>query len=343
MRRRSLLAAPALLLTAAQPLQYDTTPPPTIALTRGRIAPLSGWTVGLFDDFTSFPQSTTSEQVWTGAFTWLAAMSPGWYGQGQELIVNAHQAHRAGIPGAMVPFLSGGFSPFSCADSILRITAFRPTTTQLNALKTLDIYRSLFPPEQGGDGTHVRRAFTDGVMPVVSGGLCSAKDMTRAGYGHGYFECQLKAPVTANGDSTGMWPAFWLNYTQPDYTPEVDIFEQQVGAVPRKLQATLHWGKPKNSVDLVDVDTGYDLTQAFHTYGCLWTPHFIAIYFDGQLRGSFRLSDEAAQVYNGSSPLDIRLNFSLGWPWEKHQYWVSPEQLPATFEIDWVRWSHVNV
>jgi hypothetical protein len=369
--RRSLLAASTGMLlkpylgTAAGSMAngiigYGITPPPSIPNVRGDLSPL-GWTVGLFDDFSSFSQSITSETVTTSSFTWLAAAAPGWYGQGQELIVNAHQAAQAGISGAATPFLEGGFSPFSCADSILSITAFMPTAIQLASLKQLDAYRGLFPQEAGGTGTNIRTAFSSGVnqSPIISGALCSAKRFAYTPgqqYGYGYFECNLRVPAGANGSSRGLWSSFWLNYTDADYSPEIDVWEQSGDEIPQILESTIWFNYPKQSIILVNKNTCVDLSQAFHTFGCLWTPYYIATYLDGNLRGSF-ISPNIPPPASGSAstpmesegrandhwfgpagPLDIRILFSLGQPWAGGHY-MAPEQLPSTLQVDWVRYS----
>jgi len=369
--RRSLLSAAASVLlnphvgsatdrTANSGIRYGITPPPLIPNVKGSLSPL-GWTVGLFDDFLSFSQSATSESVTTGSFTWLAAAAPGWYGQGQELIVNAYQAARAGVPGATIPFLAGGFSPFSCKNSILSITAFCPTALQLDSLKHLDTYRDLFPKEVGDTGAHIRTAFSTAVnqKPVISGGLCSAIEFApnpSQRFGYGYFECNLKVPSGANGSSKGLWSSFWLNYTEPDYSPEIDIWEQTGDEASQKLESTMWFDIPKRSIELVKEDTGIDLSKKFHTFGCLWTPNYIAIYLDGNLRGSYISPDipppsdanSSAPIESGgrandhwfgpAGPLDIRILFSLGQPWAGGHY-VVPEQLPSTLEVDWVRYS----
>lgn len=104
---------------------------------------------------------------------------------------------------------------------------------------------------------------------------------------YGYFEIRAKAQA-----GSGHHSAFWMVGTQPDQgtsngvtqmASEIDIFEI-LGNDPTKINFNLHpFGDPKLTKKAIVVDTGVNLTAAYHVYGLAWEPGSLKLYFDNQL------------------------------------------------------------
>lgn len=121
----------------------------------------------------------------------------------------------------------------------------------------------------------------------------------------GYVEARIKVPACE-----GCWPAFWMLPAPPNTTPattwawpgkfpeELDIFEFFPNVPGNIAQYNTHWGTwsasdPNNFSQVYDLDhpqTGpalqrwvstADLSNAFHTYGFLWTDTYIQFFVDG--------------------------------------------------------------
>jgi beta-glucanase (GH16 family) len=103
---------------------------------------------------------------------------------------------------------------------------------------------------------------------------------------YGYLEARIKNP--AGG---GTWPAFWMLGNDIGTRPwplcgEIDIMEGE-GNAPYTNWGTVHWansnqwdhiqGPGNNTVTLTS-----KLSDAYHTYGILWTPTSFTWYIDGK-------------------------------------------------------------
>ena len=147
---------------------------------------------------------------------------------------------------------SNGFTPFSIVDGALRIRAERTAALGFRA------------------GEIPKDPLTGAPYQWVSGVLNSRRRFIQQG---GYFEIEARVP---NGIAT--WPAFWLLPADEVHPPEIDVFEH-LGHQPDKYRVNcISLGPAPNETT---VDTGHDLGETFHRFGCLWTDTSIRFYLDG--------------------------------------------------------------
>jgi len=107
--------------------------------------------------------------------------------------------------------------------------------------------------------------------------------MASAAWKYGQFVISAKMPNGAY-----LWPALWMMPRDSVYggwaaSGEIDIFEGK-GQNPSEYQSTLHYGAawPNNVYQGSGAQTySADLTAAFHTYTCTWTPDSITFAIDG--------------------------------------------------------------
>ncbi|HOK55944.1 MAG TPA: family 16 glycosylhydrolase [bacterium] len=164
----------------------------------------------------------------------------------------------------------------------------------------------------------------------ASGLLCS-NDPKGNGFSlqYGYFEMRAKLP-----GGQGVWPAFWLvsSYDRTDKNAgkdgaiEIDIIEYY--GVPDAYSSVIHiWEpKPHRGVGTRVTTRKNEITEDFHNYGCMVTPEWIIMYFDGVEVWRVKTPPEH------NKPLMILLNFALGsgWPIDK-----VPNS--SFMYVDWVR------
>lgn len=145
---------------------------------------------------------------------------------------------------------------------------------------------------------------------------------------YGYFEMRAKLPA-----GKGLWPAFWLNASQPKNSKEpgieVDILEHY-GHFPDSYQALVHiWPKPTQGVpfwkEVVQVPAG-SLYSDFHTYGADVEPDFITVYLDRKEVWRTRTPPEH------HSDLMILANLAMGSGWPIDE---TPD--PSVMQIDYIR------
>lgn len=151
---------------------------------------------------------------------------------------------------------------------------------------------------------------------------------------NGYMEVRTKAADAA------MTSSFWaIGYQQ-----ELDVYEQMgrpTGEGPldiagNTLKASIHdWQPPaqrptrkfghKTKLD-------FNVADDFHVYGAEWGEDYIKFYLNGELI-SETTQEEVGEHWVLTNPMEIWLDSEifvwLGLP--------TPEQLPATYEIDYVR------
>ena len=186
---------------------------------------------------------------------------------------------------------SFGISPFSIEQGVLTITADRAGP-------------EIAPRIQG-------RQYTSGV-------LTNYPSFSQL---YGYFEMRAKLPP-----GRGLWPTFWLLPTDLSWPPEIDVVET-VGD-PTKLYATVHYGKTDHHVGFpVQVP---DTTTDFHTYGTLWTPNYIAWYFDQQ-----RIAVTATPADMHQKKMYLLINLAIGGTWAGSP--TSQTPFPARLQIGYIR------
>jgi beta-glucanase (GH16 family) len=163
-----------------------------------------------------------------------------------------------------------------------------------------------------------------------SGLLCS-NDPKGQGFSlqYGYFEMRAKLPA-----GKGVWPAFWLvssyDRTNPeagkDGSIEIDVIEYY--GFPDSYMSTVHiWEpKPHRAQGMMITTRPYEISNDFHNYGCMVTPEWIIMYFDGVEVWRVKTPPEH------NKPLMILLNLALGGGWP-----IDEVKSPTHMFVDWIR------
>ena len=199
---------------------------------------------------------------------------------------------------------SGGVNPLAVSGSVLTITASRT-------------------PAGAATG-----------QPYVSGVLCGHRKLQRR---YGYVEGRLRIPP-----GQGLWPALWLRPWPDDGTwGEIDIVET-VGENPLILYNTVHSGTYAEGVHRMNnADGGHatpfsalgvDPTAGFNLYGVDWREDRIVFYFNRRPTKSVVTPPECK---TNMAPI---INFALGGDWAGAVVETSPSQIPAQYQVDYVRW-----
>ena len=291
---------------------YGTTPPAT--------AP-TGWTQGFFEDFQSWnigsgldasgnPYATTTANP---NAQWQLVPLPGTYCINPSLEQEWFCSPQA----------TPGINPFSQSGSILSINASVNHNIKASLPKgKLSHYLPNLFNQYISQGMQVQ--------PFASGGINTSNFLNPQ---YGYFELNCKQPV-----GKGMWSAFWLNPNPSEF----DIFET-VGGQNTKCGFTAHYNPGNvmvgNSDSSYGPDLGADTTAGFHTYGGLWTPNYLAWYFDGNLVYSAPMTSQGIGGFN-VNPTFVIINFAIGVGMGSSRAIAS--QLPKSFEIDWFRYSQLG-
>jgi beta-glucanase (GH16 family) len=161
---------------------------------------------------------------------------------------------------------------------------------------------------------------------------------------YGRFEMRARVP-----DVSGMWPAFWMRPADGVYggwprSGEIDILEY-AGPTPtswsdRRFVHDLHWysdtapGHNGSAGRFTPVSTAW--LDQFHTFAVEWSPTGFRWFVDGHLTHEVH-SGWSAPGGGPGAPFDqdffITLNLQVGgWAGQ-----VADAQLPAQYEVDWVR------
>lgn len=160
------------------------------------------------------------------------------------------------------------------------------------------------------------------IAPRFTSGMLSTEKSFRQRYG--YFEARIKVPHVV-----GTWPAFWL-LGEPGTYDEIDVMEV-LGGRPTRQYLGHQWGEAaglKHSQRLT-LDT-LDLSQAFHTYGVLWTPDVIAYYRDGSEIGRFKNPGIKRPMY-------LIVSIGMDGDWNKREGFVAAPNAHATMQVSSVR------
>jgi beta-glucanase (GH16 family) len=192
--------------------------------------------------------------------------------------------------------MSLGLNPFSVNDGILTIRADRATPALRQHL-------------QG---------------QLYTSGLLTTKYSFSQLYG--YFEMRAKFPL-----GRGLWPAFWLLPTDQSWPPEIDVVEI-LGDQPSTLYTTVHMvvGTKNKRDDKIGFGSRVpDVTMNFHTYGVMWSPNYIAWYFDGK-----RVAYTTTPA-NVRKPMYILINLAVGGDWPGQP--DGNTKFPADMQVDYIR------
>ncbi len=145
---------------------------------------------------------------------------------------------------------------------------------------------------------------------------------------YGYFEVRSK-PMNSKASSS-----FWFYADDPDLWTEIDVFEMS-GAHPDHddvYHMTLHVMKSPE-VEKTPYSSGtnwkapFRFVDGFHRYGLLWTPEKLCWYVDDEL---------VRETENKYWKQPLNVNFDS----ETMPEWFGlpdPKELPATFQIDYIR------
>jgi hypothetical protein len=171
---------------------------------------------------------------------------------------------------------------------------------------------------------------------------CSANGVYCHAWTYGYFEMSM-----AFNPANGNWPALWLmpvkyNSDSVHTGPELDVFEWQ-SQNPTAGYSTIHaWS---NGADLGDAPAanawplppGTDLSK-FNTYGALWTPTAVYIYFNNLLVETISTKSAPFNTqFAGQYPMFIVLSETAGCNWTVSQTRVcSGQTSPLDMQVQWV-------
>lgn len=101
----------------------------------------------------------------------------------------------------------------------------------------------------------------------------------RFGFTYGYVESRMRVP-----SCSGCWPAFWMLPVKEGWPPEIDIYEFFDSATLKYPYFSSHWKGTTTDQEYVTNTYGTpsgDYTEAWHTYGMLWTPDSVQSFVDG--------------------------------------------------------------
>jgi beta-glucanase (GH16 family) len=287
----------------------------------------TGWTERFFEDFNSWhiaggldgssnPYATTDAHP---EARWQLVPIPGTY------CVNPNREQEWYCSPAVTP----GINPFSQSGSVLRIAA--TTGSDVKAAVQAGALRTRLSPLYND---YVAQGMQD--PPFASGGINTSNFLNPK---YGYFELKCRQP-----SGLGMWTAFW---THPS-PGEFDIFES-VGGRHNRMGYTAHHNRcfPSRSACVGAVSSnagnGYlpdldDTTADFHVYGGLWTPNYLAWYYDGRL--VFRAPATVNGVGGFATPSYIIINFAMGTGMGSAR--TPASALPAYMDVDWFRYSQLG-
>jgi len=165
---------------------------------------------------------------------------------------------------------------------------------------------------------------------------------------YGSFVASCKMPAGA-----GFWPAFWLF---GGIGTEIDVFEYG-SKYPTNQHTTIHhWSGSTDVAQITNtVNTGVDLSQAFHIYRADWDPFYIRFYIDNNqvfqicrflnTDGSFVTSCnlnpgvyEVQTAYPQGSPNNVNIiaGSGVGGPFNDNNLPAS-SVCPSQMEIDYIR------
>ncbi|MDQ0371068.1 glycoside hydrolase family 16 protein [Catenuloplanes indicus] len=150
---------------------------------------------------------------------------------------------------------------------------------------------------------------------------------------YGRFEIRAKTP-TGPGNSTGLWPAFWL---RPDDggVGEIDVVELPGGEdyYHAATQSIFYDYTPVKQDNRYDFPVGYP-ADGYHTYVTEWDRDELRWYIDGTEVWKRNRSTTPWFTEAFSRPFHLRINFQVGgWLGDPN----AATTFPADFRVDYVR------
>lgn len=165
--------------------------------------------------------------------------------------------------------------------------------------------------------------------------------LNELGFQYGIVEVSARFTKTAQGS----WPAIWMMPSKPVWSGwpqcgEIDIMEHLNNDT--YYWSVIHTNYTDNYNSPCNTTNSVDLSE-FNTYGIEWTSEVITFYFNGKNIGlqyrNRNFADNQENSYKQwpfDAPFYLILNNALGgvgtWPGA-----IDDSQLPAIFEIDWVK------
>eukprot|EP00039_Didymoeca_costata_P002491 m.60566 g.60566 ORF g.60566 m.60566 type:complete len:722 (+) comp11331_c0_seq2:81-2246(+) len=156
---------------------------------------------------------------------------------------------------------------------------------------------------------------------------------------HGYSMLYGKWEISAKMPPGHFWTAIWLMPDADICWPrggEIDILESDIWGQkpPYAPHAAYHWSPSacfhnNGAGNAYNAPKGYNYSKAFHIYSAVVTPRLINYYVDGDLY--FTITQAQTGDNLPKQPMYIILGNQL-W-----QGWNYDEDLPADFEIDYVK------
>lgn len=212
--------------------------------------------------------------------------------------------------------------------------------TARNAAGWLNRERQYYGPANARvvDGALVIEARHETSRAPDSGGQAytSAKLVSRAAFGFGFYEVRAKLPC-----GRGIWPAIWLlpaTGRWPDQG-EIDMMEM-VGWDASVIHATLHtalFNHVRGTQRGAEARIATSCT-AFHRYQLDWRPHSITIGIDD--RAYLRVADDrpgGERAWPFTRPFQLILNVAVGGDWGG-QRGIDDRAFPQRMTVDYVRY-----
>jgi len=174
-------------------------------------------------------------------------------------------------------------------------------------------YASCANKADGSGSMIITASTTAGDATCTSSNAWTSGKFTSYGkksFTYGYFEARLKMP-----SGGGTWPAFWalgtnINTVSWPECGELDIVEY-AGNNPNVSTGAFHYKTAQGNHDykMGALNSGVNLSQAYHTYGMLWLPTEITLFIDDR---------QVAKVTKS----DTGLNY---WPFGPNAAGVNPK------------------
>jgi beta-glucanase (GH16 family) len=177
----------------------------------------------------------------------------------------------------------------------------------------------------------------------------SAKITTKDNFDftYGKVEARIQLPVD-EGNSTGIWPAFWMlgsNIDEEGWPEcgEIDIMEL-VGDEPDTIYCNLHydydgdhvWTGDWSDENMYTLDSG-DFGDEFHTFGIEWEEGEVSWLLDDEVY--YTQTSWCSSLDGENAPFDrdfyIILNLAVGGDWPGSP--DSDTTFPKTMTVDYVR------
>lgn len=179
---------------------------------------------------------------------------------------------------------------------------------------------------------------SDGTLKIqakkIGGTVYSIRMNTKRYWQYGWFEARIKV-----SDVPGSWPAFWMmpqNFKTWPGDGEIDIMEYAISTQGKnKSSSSIHcnaYNWPKGT-QKTHVQAISNAATEFHVYALEWTSSDMRFYIDGKQHLLFK-NEGGYDKWPFDAP--FYLKFNLAWGGNMGGT-TSESQLPATYEVDYVR------